>query len=199
MGRTGPTEDGLGRRAKRLFLVLGVFVLSTIFSWGEQRFPPPDFESGYKLPLSTAPAPRSAALEYVDVAVLLIALGTAAYCIFRSRSRRGVMAVSLFSLAYFGFYRKGCICAIGSVQNVALSLASSAYALPLSVLLFFLAPLVVSLFAGRTFCAAVCPHGALQDLVLWKPLKVPPWLEESLGLIPYLYLGAGVAFAATGT
>lgn len=38
-----------------------------------------------------------------------------------------------------------------------------------------------------------------QDLFLLKPVKVPRWLENGLGLVPYLYLGAAVAFAATGS
>ena len=73
------------------------------------------------------------------------------------------------------------------------------YAVPLGVTAFFVLPLVFALFAGRTFCAAVCPHGALQDLVLLKPVKVPPWLEQALSVLPYIYLGAGVLFAATGS
>jgi ferredoxin len=67
------------------------------------------------------------------------------------------------------------------------------------VLAFFVAPLAVALFAGRMFCAGVCPHGALQDLVLWKPVKVPSWLEQGLALLPYVFLGAGVMFAACGS
>jgi ferredoxin len=165
----------------------------------EQRFPPPDFESGYKLPVTQTPIPRSVLLEYLDVAVLLLALFLSCHFIYKRRSRSGVLGLSLFSLGYFGFYRQGCICAIGSVQNVALSLGANGYALPLAALAFFLAPLATSLFAGRAFCAAVCPHGALQDAILVKPVKVPAWLEHGLGLIPFFYLGAGVAVAATGS
>jgi ferredoxin len=39
----------------------------------------------------------------------------------------------------------------------------------------------------------------LQDLVLLKPVRVPPWLEQALSVLPYIYLGAGVLFAATGS
>jgi Pyruvate/2-oxoacid:ferredoxin oxidoreductase delta subunit len=166
---------------------------------GEQRFPPPEFESGYVLPVPATPPPRAIFVEYVDVGVLLAALALACYFVFRLRSRKAIVGLSLFSLAYFGFYRQGCICAIGSVQNLALGLFDRRYAVPLSVTIFFLAPLVVSLFAGRAFCAAVCPHGALQDLVLLKAVKVPRWLEQGLSVIPYFYLGAGVLFAATGS
>jgi ferredoxin len=119
--------------------------------------------------------------------------------VYRSRSRKSLAGLSLFSLGYFGFYKKGCVCAIGSVQNVALALFDSSYAVPVTVLAFFLLPLVASLFFGRTFCAAVCPHGALQDLVLLKPIKLPQWLDQGLSILPFIYLGAGVLFAGTGS
>jgi len=178
-----------------------LFLLGLIWALGaaaESRFPPPDFESGHKLPLTTTPPARSLALQYVDVAVLLAALGAATWLAYRPRSRRGLTLLSIFSVAYFGFYREGCICAIGSLQNVALTLFDRSYAVPLTVLAFFLAPLAVALFWGRTFCAAVCPHGALQDLVLIQPLRVPAWVEHSLGVIPFLFLGAGAILGACG-
>ena len=56
-----------------------------------------------------------------------------------------------------------------------------------------------TLFFGRTFCAAVCPLGAVQELVAVRPVKVPRWLDQALGLLAYVYLGAAVMFAATGT
>ena len=58
---------------------------------------------------------------------------------------------------------------------------------------FFVLPLVFALFAGRTFCAGVCPHGALQDLVLLKPVKVPAWLEQALSVLPLHLPGRGGA------
>jgi len=165
----------------------------------EQRFPPPDFEGGYRLPSAATPPARTVLLQYGDAVLLLVATGVAAWLIHRRRSRKALTALSIFSVAYFGFYRNGCICAIGSIQNVAFALFDRHYALPLTAAVFFLAPLAVALFAGRAFCAAVCPHGALQDLVLLKPVKIPMWLEHSLGMIPYFFLGAGAAFAATGS
>ncbi len=180
-------------------LVLGLLLAGSAVAWAEQRFPPPEFDTGHVLPVTTTPAARALTLQYLDVAVLIAALGLASWLIYRKRSRRGVMLLSIFSLAYFGFYRNGCICAIGTIQNLALGIFDRGYALPLTVLAFFLAPIVVALFGGRAFCAGVCPHGALQDLVLLKPVKVPAWLEHSLGLVPFIFLGAGVAFAATGS
>ncbi len=165
----------------------------------ELRFPPPEFESDYVMPPGiTTPPPRGVLGEYQDLVVLVAALGLAAWLVHRRRSRRGLAALSVCSLLYFGFYRHGCICPIGAPQNVALGLFTPEYTIPLTVLLFFLAPLVFALFAGRTFCAAVCPHGALQDLVLLRPVKVPLWLEQGLAVVPYLFLGAGLTLAATG-
>jgi polyferredoxin len=66
------------------------------------------------------------------------------------------------------------------------------------VLAFFMLPIAFSLFAGRTFCAGVCPHGALQDLVLIKPLQVPAPLEHARHITLHLP-GSGVLFAATGS
>lgn len=165
----------------------------------ELRFPPPEFESDYVMPPGiTTPPPRGVVREYVDLGVLLGALGLATWLVHRRRSRRGLAVLSVFSLVYFGFLRHGCVCPIGAPQNVAYGLFTPEYTLPLTVLLFFLAPLVVALFAGRAFCAAVCPHGALQDLVLWRPVKVPLWVEQGLAPLPYLFLGGGLLLAATG-
>lgn len=177
------------------------FLLMAMPVLGEQRFPPPDFESGYVMPETEYPPARGLSWEYVDATVLVLALGLASWLILKRRSRRLVAVLSMLSLFYFGFFRLGCICVIGSVQNVTMAMFDTGYVLPLTVLLFFIAPLVTALFFGRTFCAAVCPHGAVQDLVLLKkkPLTVPRWLEHALGVIPYVFLGLGVLFAATSS
>jgi ferredoxin len=171
----------------------------TFAAVGAPRFPPPDFESGYSLPVEQHPAARALWLHWLDAALLVVALGLASWLIHKRRSRRGVVVLSILSLLYFGFYREGCVCAIGSIQNVTLALFDRSYALPGAILLFFAAPLATALFFGRSFCAAVCPHGALQDLVLVKPVSLPRWLEQGLGIIPFIYLGAGIVFAATGS
>ena len=163
------------------------------------RFPRPDFESGYELPTTTTPPARADVLEYLDVAVLAAALALASYLAIRRRSRRSLVLLSLFSLLYFGFWRKGCVCPVGAIQNVTAALVKPGTVLPLTVLAFFLLPLFTALLFGRTFCAAVCPLGAVQDLVVLKPMRVPGWLARALGLGPYLHLTLAVLFAATGT
>lgn len=163
-----------------------------------ERFPPPEF-SNHQLPETVVPSARAGVLDYLDVAFLAAALAVASYLALRKRSRKGLFVLTILSLLWLGFWRKGCVCPIGSIQNVALGLFDSSYAIPFSVMLFFALPLLFTLFFGRTFCAAVCPLGAVQELVSVRPVKLPGWLEHTLGLLPFVYLGAAVVFAATGT
>jgi NosR/NirI family transcriptional regulator, nitrous oxide reductase regulator len=163
----------------------------------QQRFPKPDFESGYEYPVPQFEAPRAAFWQYTDVAVLIVAMSFAAWFVLKKRSRTGIIWTTVFSLAYFGFFREGCICAVGSVQNVSLALFSQSYALPITALLFFVLPLLFTLAFGRVFCAGVCPLGAIQELTVLFPVKVPQKLETALSVIPYAYLGTAILFAAT--
>ena len=167
-------------------------------AWAVDRFPKPDFETGYTQPTTTTPPPRALTAEYLDVAVLAATLMLAAYLVLHARSRRGTLLLTIFSLGYFGFWRYGCVCPVGAVQNVALAVFDHTYSIPITVLAFFLLPLVAALLFGRVFCAAVCPLGAAQDLVVFRPVKLPAWLNATLGMLPYLYLGLAVFFVATG-
>lgn len=182
-----------------MWLFISVLNFFPVNATAQQRFPKPEFETGYVQPGTITPEPRANFMEYVDVLVLLLVLSLTAWFALRKRSRQGILWLSLFSLAYFGFNRDGCICAVGSVQNVVLSLSDPGYVISLTVLLFFLLPLIFSLFFGRVFCAAACPLGAVQDLLIVKPVSLPSWLRKILGLIPYLYLALAILFAATGT
>jgi NosR/NirI family transcriptional regulator, nitrous oxide reductase regulator len=164
-----------------------------------QRFPRPEFEGGYVFPERQYPDQRGPIWEYVDVAVLVIALSITSWMVIKKRSRKGILLMSVFSLAYFGFYRQGCICAIGSVQNISLALFSKDYAIPLSVLMFFMVPLLFALLFGRVFCASVCPMGAIQELTGFRQVRVPVWLNSTLSAIPFVYLGLAVLFSATGS
>ncbi|MBW7992150.1 MAG: 4Fe-4S binding protein [Planctomycetes bacterium] len=183
------------------YIIIGIAVLciSSGAASALERFPPPEFESGYEFPSTTTPHPQQDIYEYIDVIVLLAALSLASYLVLRKRSRRAVFILMVFSLLYFGFWRKGCVCPIGATQNIVLSIFDHSYAVPVAVAVFFLLPLVFALFFGRVFCAAVCPLGAIQDLVLLRPVSVPSWLESGLRLFAYLYLAAAVLFAATGS
>jgi len=176
-----------------LFILLGWHTVLL----AQQRFPKPDFESGYIYPEHQFEAPRAIFWQYADVAVLIIAMSFAAWFALKKRSRTGLIWLTVFSLAYFGFFREGCICAVGSVQNVTLALFTDTYAIPITAMLFFLLPLLFTLAFGRVFCAGVCPLGAIQELTALFPVKVPQKLESALSVIPYLYLGLAILFAAT--
>ena len=171
---------------------------STLAQEEQKRQPPPEFSSGYFPPTPTTPNPRQDIFAVVDVAVLAVVLVLTVWFVYRMRSRTMVRLLVVFSLLYFGFYRLGCVCAVGSIQNVALALGDSGYVLPVTVAAFFLLPLATALFYGRVFCAAACPLGALQDIVLLRPIQTPRTLDHVLGVVPYLYLGVAIAFAWTG-
>ena len=176
-----------------LILLIGSFLHA------QPRFPKPEFETGYMQPSPTTPEPRAMALEYFDVLVLLAVLSLASWLSIKKRSRRGLLWLSVFSLIYFGFYRDGCICSIGAIQNVALSIFDSGYAISITALLFFILPLLFALFFGRVFCASACPLGAIQDLLVIHPISIPSWIRKTLGFIPVIYLALSVLFAATGS
>ncbi len=150
---------------------------------------------GYKTPPVQKPLPRDRWLQVLDVALLGFATGASVWLVLKRRSRKGLAWLSIGSLAYFGFYRQGCICPIGSIQNVALALADPRYSIPMVATAMFFIPLVVALFFGRAFCGAVCPLGAIQDVVVLRPIQTPRRLDRILGLLKYLYLGLAIFFA----
>jgi polyferredoxin len=164
-----------------------------------ERFPPPQFEGDYMRPELTAPLSRAGLWLITDASVLIAALALSSYLVLKRRSRPAVFGLMLFSLAYFGFYRKGCVCSIGAIQDMSLSLFSAGYSIPVATLIFFVSPLAVTLFFGRSFCAAVCPLGAVQDITLLRPIAIPPWLEHSLRYLAYVYLALAVWLSAMGS
>ncbi len=188
---------------RRAVALITVVCLAAGSAGAAVRFPPPEFDSGYVNPETTTPGRHVAWWQdvpaWVDVAVLAGLLVLATWFAVRVRSRLAVFLTMLGALLYLGFHRKGCVCPIGAIQNVADGLFHPGVAVPIGVVIFFLLPLGMTLLFGRTFCGAVCPLGAVQDATLVKPVRVPRWLEHSLGLVPYLYLGAAVLFVATGT
>jgi ferredoxin len=164
----------------------------------EFRFPMPEFESGHQHPAVYTPSPSTAMVGW-DIAALILCLSLAAFLVLKRRKRREIFLLTVFSLIYFGFFRNGCVCSVGSLQNVATSLFDSSLGVPVTVLVFFAAPLVFALLFGRVFCAAVCPLGAIQEAVAVKPVKVPVAVEKVLSIVPYIYLGLTVLSVAMGS
>ena len=207
------------RFIKLLFGLLILGLMPVVQAEDVMRFPAPEFDSNYTFPETwdlmdgrgntiiqdttprdgQAPLPTSQTQQWIDVVVLTLALSLGAWLAVKRRSRRGLFWLMIFSLGYFGFYKEGCVCPIGSIQNVALSIFNSSYAAPITVVIFFVLPLAFALFFGRVFCASVCALGAIQDLVIWKPIQLPRKLTIALSMIPYVYIGGAILLAATNT
>jgi len=75
------------------------------------------FRRGVLIPDADAPRTAQHLGPRLDVAMLSAGLGLGAWLILKRRTRNGVMLLSVGTIAYFGFYRKGCICPIGAIQN----------------------------------------------------------------------------------
>jgi polyferredoxin len=177
-------------------LTLAIIIPNALFAQYQKK--PPDFGNTYSFPTPVHPEPSAEWLRTLDVGLLALALGLAAWLVFKSRSRKGVILLSLGSLAYFGFYRKGCICPVGAIQNVVLCLTNAHYVMSIGVIALFFLPLLAALLFGRVFCSGVCPLGAIQDLVLLRPIRVPSKLDKALRWLQYVYLGLAVFFAGWG-
>jgi polyferredoxin len=163
-----------------------------------ERVPRPDLSSAYRTPEAVYPGLVSPWREGLDLGLLAAALGAAAWLAHRRRSRPGLVVLSLLCLAYFGFWREACLCPVGSPQLMVEGLATG-LALPLSAVVFFVLPLLAALLFGRVFCAAVCPLGALQDLVAVRPHRLSPGLNAGLQMLPVVILALTVLLAATQT
>ena len=181
------------------YIIFILLLFWHVVLFAQDRFPRPEFESGHVYPTNQMPKPRAPGWEYFDVIVLTGALIVTTWLALKKRSRRGLIWMSVFSLAYFGFYREGCICAVGSVQNVSLALFNTGYSIPLTALLFFIIPLLFALAYGRVFCAGVCPLGAIQELTGLKPVKLPKPVEIILAFVPFIYLGIAILLASTNS
>jgi len=181
--------------------MIAILLLCTLFPGSisaQYQKKPPDFGGAHTFPTPSHPEPTADWMRMLDVGLLAVALGLAAWLVYKSRNRKGMVLLSLGSVAYFGFFRKGCICSIGAIQNVVLCLANPQYSISIVVIAIFFMPLVTTLLFGRIFCGGVCPLGAIQDLVVFKPLKVPVKLDRALRWLQYVYLGLAVLFAGWG-
>ncbi len=150
---------------------------------------------GYQTPEVQRPRPLSTLRQGIDVALLAVALLLAAWLALWRRHRGWIVALTAGCVAYFGFYREGCVCPIGSIQNVTVALTDPAYAVPYYVIAIFAVPLLAALFFGRVFCSGVCPLGAIQELMVLRPVNVPRRLDRALGWLKWVYLALAIGFA----
>lgn len=185
---------------KKILLTFNFFVALSASSLltAVERFPRPEFESGYQQPEIEVPEARGIPQESTDIIILAAILILASWTIHYKRSRKMTAALMVFSLMYFGFFRLGCICAIGATQNVAAAFGSAEYSPSFSAVLFFFLPLIFALFFGRVFCATACPLGAIQDIVAIKPIRIHRPFAAAMKLFPIFYLGFSIYFAFLG-
>ena len=176
-------------------------IAALVGCWGiaqaQNRFPKPDFESGYQYPDLQYAVPNETLWVILDLLLLVALMGIVTWALYKKHTRGPIFWVSLISVGYFGFFREGCVCSIGSIQNIALALVDDSYHLPLTVLLFFLLPILFAFLFGRVFCAGVCPFGALQELVNVKNYRISEAISAALKGIPWLYLIFAVLYAVT--
>lgn len=161
------------------------------------RFPKPDFTSGYEYPDIVHDVPNELFWNILDIVLLVGMMGLVSWAAYRRRSRSVILSMSLVSVAYFGFFRSGCVCSVGSIQNVVMAAVDSSYRLPWYVLLVFLLPIVFALLFGRVFCSGVCPLGALQELVNVRNFRLSRAVSATLSMIPWVYLAFTILYAAT--
>jgi polyferredoxin len=182
---------------KLAYSIISLFAV--VKASAQARFPQPDFYSGYEYPDVNMPVASEAMWQTVDIVLLVALMSFVAWAVIKKRTRKPIIWTSIISVAYFGFFRHGCVCSVGSVQNVALALADSTYILPVSILLLFILPIIFAFLFGRVFCAGVCPLGALQELVNVKNYRLSKAVTTVLGVIPWLYLIFALLFAVTNT
>lgn len=181
-------------RRKLLILVSSLCCLN---GFGEARFPKPDFTSGYQYPEIFHGVPMEHLWNVVDIVLLIAMMSAVVWAAYKKRSRTVIYSMSIVSVLYFGFFRSGCVCSVGSIQNVILAMADSSYNLPWYVLLIFLLPIVFALLFGRVFCAGVCPLGAIQELVNIRNFRISRAVSATLSVIPWIYLAFTILYAAT--
>ncbi|MGD8453143.1 MAG: 4Fe-4S binding protein [Phycisphaerae bacterium] len=155
-----------------------------------------DIGGDYQLPQVQHAPPRAAWQEWLDLGLLAAGMAIGAWLVLWRRSRAGLLAFTVACVVYFGWYRQGCVCPIGAIQNVVVALTDRAAIIPFVVVAIFLLPLVAAVLVGRVFCGGVCPLGAIQELVLLWPVKVPRRLDWALGWLKWVYLVLAVWLAA---
>ena len=180
---------------KTFTIIMGI--IYSLNTMAVARFPKPDFTSGYEYPEIIHGVPNELFWNVMDIVLLIAMMGLVVWAAYKKRGRSIILSMSVVSVLYFGFFRSGCVCSVGSIQNVVMATVDSDYNLPLYVLLLFLLPIIFALLFGRVFCSGVCPLGALQELVNVRNFRLSRAVSATLSMIPWGYLAFTILYAAT--
>ncbi|NPV50785.1 MAG: 4Fe-4S binding protein [Candidatus Methanofastidiosum sp.] len=128
--------------------------------------------------------------EDLLVTLGLMILGSLYFFKFKRKEiRYFALAVSLI---YLGFIRGGCLCVVGSLQQLSLYAIGAIKGNYLYWLMLFFLPIGFSILFGRIFCGYACPIGAWQQLMsgigsrLIK-FRMPQRLDKFLKYIKYIF------------
>ncbi len=154
-----------------------------------------EFKDAY-IPKEYHPMPEY--MVFVDLAILLLIIAAGVFFVLKRKSGKPMNTLMIITFVYLAFIRGGCICPVGAVTNTVFGIINPAL-VGLATLIVFIAPLFVALFAGRVFCTAGCPLGAVQHLGKKKNsrkyFKLPKKINSILKFAPVIILGLTVYYA----
>lgn len=177
---------------KRTGLLLGLLCTETLGAIA-QEMSASEFREGYQ-PQQFNPFPEWTIFVDLGIVLLLMILGIC--FVSKSKKAKPVRILTWISLIYLGLIRGGCICPVGAITNVTVGMLNPAFT-GLATVILFLLPIVMALVAGRIFCSAGCPLGAVQQLFYKrkKHYRLPEKVNTLLKIVPVLMLAATI-FAA---
>jgi len=152
-----------------------------------------EFRDNY-IPTEYFPMPEY--MVFIDLGVLILLIFTGQYFVLKRKSAHSITVLMIITFVYLGFIRGGCICPVGIITNTTMGIISPDQ-VGLAELVVFLAPLIIALIAGRIFCSAGCPLGAVQHLSpeKKKQYKLSSGLNKYLRIAPIIILILTIWFA----
>lgn len=156
-----------------------------------------EFRENY-VPKQYSPTPEY--MVFADMGVLLLIMAAGLFFVFKRSAPWKLSLLAIISLVYLGLIRGGCICPVGVITNVTIGLLNPKLT-GLVTLVVFISPLIVALIAGRVFCTAGCPLGAIQHLFYKKKkhYKLPAKINTAIKFVPVVLLIATIYFAIKST
>ncbi len=144
--------------------------------------------------------PVPAWMVVVDWMILVLILFSGLFLVLKRKPARWLSWLAVITLVYLGVFRGGCICPVGAITNITTGIKDPNM-VGLVTTGIFLVPLVVSLIAGRIFCTAGCPLGAVQHLFYKEKnhFKLPVRLNSLIKIAPIGILIAAIWLAARGS